>query len=220
MPYSRSVRIGEGKVNERTWGIRWLGRVGALSAALGALSCSSLNREGPLVTCAELQGGSVNACHDGIIASCTGGKTVTYEVCTAGNSPEQICAQSWQTQGAYQCAQSSTNADSNVGSSSGGSSGANGAGSGSGSGSISSGSSAGSTVANPSPCLPTSGSSCDQCLSNTCFPTYEACIGDTACSQQCAGPKHDALIQCAQAYCLPNQFFATTCATNSNGGLQ
>jgi hypothetical protein len=197
----------------RMWRLRWrVGTVAVLAAALGAASCSSLNREGPLVTCANLQGGTINACQGGIIASCRDGKTVTYEVCTDGDKPDQICSQTWQTEGAYQCTQRAGGTGS-----SGGSSGSSASG---GSGSIASGSSAGSGVASPSPCLPTSGSSCDQCLSNMCFATYDACMQDTACSEQCAGPKHSALIQCAQGYCLPNQISPATCATNSTGGLQ
>jgi hypothetical protein len=50
---------------------------------LALASCSSLNREGPLVTCADLQDGKTNACKEGIIASCKDGSTVTYEVCTS-----------------------------------------------------------------------------------------------------------------------------------------
>lgn len=74
---------------------------------VGGVSCSGLNRTGPSVTCADLNDGAKNACQEGIIASCKGG-SVTYEVCTAGNTPEQVCGETWQTSGAFKCTQSST----------------------------------------------------------------------------------------------------------------
>jgi hypothetical protein len=62
------------------------------------VSCSLLNRTGPDVSCADLQNGAINACKDGIIASCISGQ-VTYQVCTDSSD----CDQSWQTPGAYVC---------------------------------------------------------------------------------------------------------------------
>jgi hypothetical protein len=44
-----------------------------VSIIVVATGCSIFNREGPTVTCADLQNGVVNACKDGIIASCAGG---------------------------------------------------------------------------------------------------------------------------------------------------
>lgn len=68
--------------------------------------CSEFNREGPLVTCEDLKGGAINACKDGIIASCLDGKEVTYEVCTddvGETAAEDLCDASWQSTDAYQC---------------------------------------------------------------------------------------------------------------------
>jgi hypothetical protein len=47
----------------------------ALLALLMPLAhgCSTFNREGPEVTCEDLDGGFTNACRDGIIASCEEG---------------------------------------------------------------------------------------------------------------------------------------------------
>lgn len=76
--------------------------------AVTLAACSSLNREGPSVTCADLKAGSVNACKQGIIASCKDGNAVSYQVCTDGNNPESLCEASWQVPGAYQCQQTGT----------------------------------------------------------------------------------------------------------------
>lgn len=84
--------------------MRTLSIVGLLF--LVTVACSSLNREGPNVTCADLQGGAINACQQGIIASCRDGKKVTYQVCTndvGDTTAEQLCSASWQTKGAYKC---------------------------------------------------------------------------------------------------------------------
>jgi hypothetical protein len=80
----------------------------ALCLALIALcsACSSLNREGPLATCAELDAGAINACGDGIIASCSDGEHVTYRVCTEdvnGTSAKDLCGEAWQQPGMYRC---------------------------------------------------------------------------------------------------------------------
>jgi hypothetical protein len=69
-------------------------------------ACSSLNREGPLVSCTELDAGAINACDDGIIASCSDGKNVTYRVCTEdvnGTSAKDLCGEAWQQAGMYRC---------------------------------------------------------------------------------------------------------------------
>jgi len=65
-------------------------------ASIGA--CSMFNREGPTVTCEDLAGGSLNACKDGILASCNNG-TMSYTVCHA----QSACEQSWQVTGQYRC---------------------------------------------------------------------------------------------------------------------
>lgn len=65
-------------------------------------SCSIFNREGPHVTCADLDGGLRNACKNGIIASCSDGATVTATVCDDSTT----CDNNWQTTGAYRCSQS------------------------------------------------------------------------------------------------------------------
>lgn len=78
----------------------------AALAALAALSfaaCSGSNREGPLVTCEDLECGRINACEEGIIAGCVDG-VVRYHVCSTTNDPD-ICAGSWQTPGAFRCDQ-------------------------------------------------------------------------------------------------------------------
>lgn len=85
-----------------------------------AVSCSlpsSDNRTGPNVTCEELLCGLVNACADGIIASCPDGHNVEYLVCLtpcySGTDPPPdcneiqrgICAAPWQVPGRYRCEQ-------------------------------------------------------------------------------------------------------------------
>ena len=63
-------------------------------------ACSLFNRAGPLTTCGELMNGEINACADGIIATCESG-FIYYHVC----SDSGACGQSWQRQGAYICSQ-------------------------------------------------------------------------------------------------------------------
>ena len=92
----------------------------ALSILTSISSCSSLNREGPFVTCSDLDGGTTNACRDGIIASCINGATVTYEVCIEGEAPEDICEQSWQMPGHYRCENESARSSGSASASSGG----------------------------------------------------------------------------------------------------
>ena len=71
--------------------------------AAGASTCSLGNHEGPNVTCEDLQCGRINACLDGIIASCADGKTVLFHVCLEGAT--EICDEPWQVDGAYKCDQ-------------------------------------------------------------------------------------------------------------------
>ncbi len=76
----------------RSWALLLLGAVSA---------CSVLNREGPDVSCSDLDNGGKNACQDGIIATCVNG-TVKYEVCDS----KDACGESWQVAYHYQCDQS------------------------------------------------------------------------------------------------------------------
>jgi len=72
----------------------------ALLAGLVALACSTQNREGPDVSCGDLDNGSVNACQQGIIATCRSGK-VTFMVC----DDDSACDAAWQEKGKYRCQQ-------------------------------------------------------------------------------------------------------------------
>lgn len=66
--------------------------------------CSNSNHEGPLVTCADLECGRLNACQDGIIASCLDGVNVKYYVCY--DNALDICDEDWQVPGQYRCEES------------------------------------------------------------------------------------------------------------------
>lgn len=79
-------------------GTRLLLRVGSVAVFCLVDACSLLNREGPDVSCADLQYGAANACLDGIIATCTNG-TVAYKVC----DQKSACSAPWQTSGRYRC---------------------------------------------------------------------------------------------------------------------
>lgn len=61
-------------------------------------ACSLANREGPDATCADLDSGAVNACQEGIIATCKSA-TMRYEVC----SDKEACSAAWQEPGRYRC---------------------------------------------------------------------------------------------------------------------
>ena len=78
---------------------------GALSFGL-ATSCSLQNREGPDVSCADLDCGRLNACAEGIIAQCADGQTVRFHVCSAYD--KDVCEQPWQIPGQYRCTESTT----------------------------------------------------------------------------------------------------------------
>ncbi len=69
-----------------------------LTLATSLAACSLLNRNGPEVTCADLDEGAVNACESGIIATCHGGE-MTYVVCDDAGA----CERTWQVQGAFSC---------------------------------------------------------------------------------------------------------------------
>src|SRR5664280_2595103 len=73
----------------------------ALSFLLTVTSCSIFNRVGPDASCSALQGGKVNACRDGIIASCRADK-LNYVAC----DDSAACEASWQVPGAFRCRQS------------------------------------------------------------------------------------------------------------------
>lgn len=75
----------------------WIQTLAVLTLLLAG--CSILNREGPDVTCADLNNGAKNACEDDIIATCVDGK-VTFEVCDVG-----ACSETWQTDGKFRCSQ-------------------------------------------------------------------------------------------------------------------
>lgn len=62
-------------------------------------ACSLSNREGPDVTCADLDNGIRNACTEGIIATCSAPSKVAFLVC----SDEDACSASWQSAGQYRC---------------------------------------------------------------------------------------------------------------------
>lgn len=89
----------------------------SLASLSGMLSaCSFANREGPNVTCAELECGKRNACKDGIIAYCGADRVVHYHVCTdddssggsgGSTSASDICEAAWQTPGSYRCSRTS-----------------------------------------------------------------------------------------------------------------
>lgn len=64
-------------------------------------ACSTLNREGPNVTCADLNDGAVNACQEGIIATCRSG-TVSWKVC----DDKDACDATWQQPGGFRCSES------------------------------------------------------------------------------------------------------------------
>lgn len=71
-----------------------------------AASCSLQNREGPRVTCADLDCGRLNACEDGIIAQCLDGVTVRYHVCESDD--DTLCGDDWQVPGQYRCTEHHT----------------------------------------------------------------------------------------------------------------
>lgn len=91
----------------RRWATLWVAALTSLTIALlSGSGCSVLNRFGPEVTCADLGGGDVNACSDGIIATCDG-ERVRYRVCEDDYeeiSARDLCEAPWQIEGAYKCA--------------------------------------------------------------------------------------------------------------------
>jgi hypothetical protein len=72
-----------------------------LLALVVAATCSLSNQVGPDVTCADLKCGQVNACQEGIIASCADGKTLKFHVCDENG--QDICEEDWQRPGQYRC---------------------------------------------------------------------------------------------------------------------
>lgn len=81
----------------------------ALAASVVAPGCSLQNRDGPVVTCEELECGRINACSNGIIAQCVDGQNVRYHVCDPGD--DEICDEEWQVPGAYRCQESATDCE-------------------------------------------------------------------------------------------------------------
>lgn len=92
-----------------------------LTSGLLGLACSSLNRSGPDVTCADLQNGAANACAEGIIATCSASR-VDWRVC----GDKTACEADWQTGGRYRCAETDPLPVLIAGSSAGGSGGSSG----------------------------------------------------------------------------------------------
>lgn len=77
------------------------------AAVVAAASCSDANREGPDVTCEDLECGRVNACEQGIIASCVDGTNVRWHVC----SVPEACEAGWQIPGQYRCGEDFTDCE-------------------------------------------------------------------------------------------------------------
>ncbi len=75
-------------------------------AAATVAACSLDNREGPNVTCAQLECGRINACKNGIIAQCVDGNTVRFHVCKTNG--DDVCNEDWQTFGQYRCSEYET----------------------------------------------------------------------------------------------------------------
>lgn len=73
-------------------------------------TCSASNHEGPDVTCADLQCGRLNACKEGIIASCLDGKTVKFHVCF--DNALDICDEDWQVAGQFKCEETAPDCES------------------------------------------------------------------------------------------------------------
>ena len=69
-----------------------------LLLALMLSACSLQNREGPNVTCADLEDGAINACSEGIIATCEKG-SMTWQACES----DDVCDEAWQTPNKYRC---------------------------------------------------------------------------------------------------------------------
>lgn len=88
-----------------------LGGLGLFVATLFATgpACSLQNREGPDVTCADLECGRINACQDGIIAQCLDGVTVRYHVCNSTDN--DLCDESWQIDGQFRCLEFATDCE-------------------------------------------------------------------------------------------------------------
>lgn len=79
----------------------------ALLSSVSFWACSPGNREGPDVTCADLECGRINACADGIIAQCADGVTVRFHACNL----EDTCSEAWQVDGAYRCESAQTDCE-------------------------------------------------------------------------------------------------------------
>lgn len=86
---------------------RWAFALSAAWSIVVAASCSLDNREGPAVTCEELDCGRINACEQGIIAQCVDGRTVRYHVCAT----KEACEAEWQVEGQYRCASDLTDCE-------------------------------------------------------------------------------------------------------------
>lgn len=147
-------------------------------AVLLVLGCSSLNREGPDLSCADLQNGAANACAEGIIATCSAGQ-VDWRVC----GDKSACEADWQTSGRYRCAQSDLlpSPQAQQGAGGGGGGAASGHGGTGGSGAPSGGG---------------SGAGCDSCVSSRCSMQLSSCLGDPKCTLL-----HRCIAGCADTTC-------------------
>lgn len=150
---------------------KFLVRAPVAMACVVALACSSLNRSGPDVTCADLQNGTENACAEGIIATCSGGQ-VDWAVC----GDKGACEADWQTGGRYRCAQSDP-LPAVLAPGSGGS------------GSASPGGPGGAAGGGVAP-------SCDSCVSSRCPMQLSNCLADSKCMLL-----HQCIAGCADTTC-------------------
>lgn len=132
-------------------------RYAVIASMLVALACSSLNRSGPDVTCADLQKGSENACSEGIIATCSGDR-VDWRVC----GDKGACEADWQTSRRYRCAQSDPLPSPQP--------------AGGGSGGSPAGGTGGASSAGAS------GAGCDSCVSSRCSIQLSNCLRDSKCA--------------------------------------
>lgn len=172
-------------------GTRPLLRLSTVAVLFLVAACSLINREGPDVSCADLQNGATNACADGIIATCTGG-SVTYKVC----EQRSACSAPWQTSGRYRCTE--TEPPPNLVASVPGEDGSNG----SGSDSPSDGGGANVSDASSTPAVDASDSgpvTCEACVQSKCSTQLASCLGNGNCNAV-----YQCLLACTDKTCGNN----------------
>jgi len=171
-------------------------------------ACSMFNRTGPSDTCAALQNGTVNACHDGILATCVGSQIV-YKVCDDSSA----CEQSWQAAGAYKCAQTDPPFVPPMMPSGGSSGGARTSSSG--------GSSGGALATCGTSSLTVNTAACAQCVESGCCgiggrcgsdPGCQACVRRLGTSNPCTSGTNTTYDQ------LLSTCFGSTCKSSCSGG--